>query len=159
MATTIPPPPAPPNFPNVTPHPNRHQCKGAHTWAHSQHITVLKHHFVNIQYGWGMQSTEAWKINLPQTWHNNIIRAQSYPHYPKIYTRPAQASQCKGGPYAHPQHVKELKHFVNIWYGCGMQSKGVWSLNHDITIQRLGKSTCLKHDIQHHLGSAIHPLS
>ena len=41
----------------TTTHPNRYQCKGAHTYAHSQHITVLKH-FVNIQYGCGMQSTE-----------------------------------------------------------------------------------------------------
>jgi hypothetical protein len=35
----------------------------------------------------------------------------------------------------------------HVTYGCGMQSKGVWSLNHDITLQRLGKSTCLKYDI------------
>jgi hypothetical protein len=26
-----------------------------------------------------------------------------------------------------------LKHCVYIWHGCGMHSKRVWSLNHDIT--------------------------
>jgi hypothetical protein len=31
-------------------------------------------------------------------------------------------------PYAHPQHLKVLKHFVYIHYGCGMQSMGVGSL-------------------------------
>ena len=42
-------------------------------------------------------------------------------------------------PYAHPQHLKLLKHFVYIQYGCGMQSMGVCSLNHDLTTSyRLG---------------------
>ncbi len=42
-------------------------------------------------------------------------------------------------PYAHPQHLKVLKHFVFIQYGCGMQSMGVFSLNHDTaTSYRLG---------------------
>ena len=44
-------------------------------------------------------------------------------------------------PYAHPhpQHLKVLKHFVYIQYGCGMQSMGVCSLNHDTaTSYRLG---------------------
>jgi hypothetical protein len=36
-------------------------------------------------------------------------------------------------PYAHPQHLKVIKHFVYIQYGCGMQSMGVCSLNLDTT--------------------------
>ena len=36
-------------------------------------------------------------------------------------------------PYAHPHHLKVLKHFVYIQYGCGMQLMGVFSLNHDTT--------------------------
>jgi hypothetical protein len=36
-------------------------------------------------------------------------------------------------PYAHPQHLKVLNHFVYIQYGCGMQSMGVSILNHDTT--------------------------
>jgi hypothetical protein len=42
-------------------------------------------------------------------------------------------------PYAHPQHLKVLRLFVYIQYGCGMQSMGVFSLNHDTaTSYRLG---------------------
>ena len=44
-------------------------------------------------------------------------------------------------PYTHPQHLKVLKHFVYIQYGCGMQSMEVFSLNHDTnttTSHRLG---------------------
>ncbi len=37
-------------------------------------------------------------------------------------------------PYDHPQHIKVLKHFVYIWYGCWMWFIGLWSLNHDLTI-------------------------
>ncbi len=42
-------------------------------------------------------------------------------------------------PYTHPQYLKVLKHFVYIQYGCGMQSMGVCSLNHETaTSYRLG---------------------
>jgi hypothetical protein len=42
-------------------------------------------------------------------------------------------------PYVHPQHLKVLKHYVNIQYGCGMESMGVFSLKHDTTTSyRLG---------------------
>ena len=40
-------------------------------------------------------------------------------------------------PCAHPQHMKVLKHFLYIQYGCGMQSVVVYSLNHD-TITSFG---------------------
>jgi hypothetical protein len=41
--------------------------------------------------------------------------------------------------HAHPKHLKVLKHFVYIQYGCGMLSMGVCSLNHDTTTSyRLG---------------------
>jgi hypothetical protein len=36
-------------------------------------------------------------------------------------------------PYAHPQHIKVLKHIVCILYGCGLQSEASCSLNHDTT--------------------------
>jgi hypothetical protein len=42
-------------------------------------------------------------------------------------------------PYAHPQHLKVLKHFVYIQHGCGMKLMRVCSLNHDTaTSCRLG---------------------
>ena len=37
-------------------------------------------------------------------------------------------------PYAHPQHMKVLKHIVYFQYGCGMQSVVAYSLNHDTTM-------------------------
>ncbi len=37
-------------------------------------------------------------------------------------------------PYAHPQHMKLLKHFLYIQYGCEMQSVVAYSLNHDTTM-------------------------
>jgi hypothetical protein len=53
-----------------------------------------------------------------------------------------QRYQRKGAPsYAHPRHLKVLKRFVFIQYqyGCGMQSMGACSLNHDTTTSyRLG---------------------
>ena len=42
-------------------------------------------------------------------------------------------------PYAHPQHMEVLKHFVYIQYGYGIQSEVVYSLNHDTsTIRSFG---------------------
>jgi len=42
-----------------------------------------------------------------------------------------------------PQHLKVLKHFVYIQYGCGMWSMGVCSLNHDTaTSYRLVHTPC-----------------
>jgi len=35
--------------------------------------------------------------------------------------------------HTHPQHLKVFIHVVYIQYGCGMQSMGVCSLNHDTT--------------------------
>jgi len=43
-------------------------------------------------------------------------------------------------PNAHLQHLKVLKLFVYIQYGCGMQTMRVFSLNHDAaTSYRAGK--------------------
>ncbi len=69
----------------------------------------------------------------PQPWHYNITRAQPYPYYAKNHTHLHRHNRVRVHPYAHPQHMKVLKHFIYIWYGCEMQSTGVWSLNHDIT--------------------------
>jgi hypothetical protein len=44
-------------------------------------------------------------------------------------------------PYAHPQHLKVLKEFVYIQYGCGMQLMEAVGLNHDTTASyRLGSA-------------------
>ena len=72
---------------------------------------------------------------LPQPWHHNIIPAWPYPMSSKIQPH----LHTYYGYNAHPQHLKVLKHFVYIQCGCGMQSMGVFSLNHDTTTSyRLG---------------------
>jgi len=75
----------------------------------------------------------------PQPWHRNIIQARPYPIFPKTHLHLHTYYSIRMHPYAHLQHLKVLRHFVYIQYGCGMQSMGVWSLNHDTTTSyRLG---------------------
>jgi hypothetical protein len=75
----------------------------------------------------------------PQPWHRNIIQARPYPIFPILHPHLHTYYSIRMHPYAHPQHLKVLKHFVYIQYGCGMQSMGVWSLNNDTaTSYRLG---------------------
>ena len=49
----------------------------------------------------------------------------------KIHNHLQRHISVRVHPHVHPQHIKVLKHIVYIWYGCGMQSTGLWSLNHD----------------------------
>ena len=37
-------------------------------------------------------------------------------------------------PNAIPQHMKVLKHFIYMYYGCVMQNGDVYSLNNDTTM-------------------------
>jgi hypothetical protein len=53
---------------------------------------------------------------------------------------PAGPLSVRVHPYAHPQHMKVLNHFLYIQYGCGMKSGMVYSLNHD-TITSFGLQT------------------
>jgi len=108
-------------------------------YAHPQHLKVLKR-FVYTQYGCGMHSMGVFSLN-----HDTAI-ATSYrighshtPHFPKIHLHLHMYYSIRMHPYAHPQHLKVLKHFVYTQYGCGMHSMGVCSLNHDTTTSyRLG---------------------
>jgi hypothetical protein len=69
----------------------------------------------------------------PQPWHHNIIQTQPYSIFPKIHPHLHMYYGIRVHPYAHPQHLKVLKHFLYIQYGCGIQSMGVGSLSHDTT--------------------------
>ena len=61
------------------------------------------------------------------------------PRFPKIHPRLHIYYSIRMHPYAHPQHLKVLKHFVYIQYGCGMLLMGIGSLNHGTTtLYRLG---------------------
>jgi hypothetical protein len=106
-----------------------------HTYAHPQHLKVLKH-FPYIQYGCWMQSMGVCSLN-----HDT---ATSYRlGYTPFPLKSPPTCTCNTAImmhlYAHPQHLKVLKHFPYIEYGCWMQSMGVCSLNHDTaTSYRLG---------------------
>ena len=56
------------------------------------------------------------------------------PNFTKIHPNLYGRNSAKVHPYAHPQHLKVLKYFLYIQYGCGMQSMGVCSLKHDTAI-------------------------
>jgi len=124
-----------PISPKTHPHLHTYYSIRMHPYAHSQYLKVLKH-FLYIQYGCGMQS-----IGVCSLYHDT---ATSYRlgHTPFSHKSPPTCicnTAIMMHPYAHPQHLKVLKHFLCIQYGCGMQSMGVWSLNHDTTTSyRLG---------------------
>jgi hypothetical protein len=125
-----------PIFPYIHPHLHMYYSIRMHPYAHPQHLKVLKL-FVYPIWMW-----DAINGGLkPQPWHPNIIQAWPYPIFPKPPSPPAHVIQLLMHPYVHPQHLKVLKLFVYIQYGCGMQSMGVFSLNHDTnttTSHRLG---------------------
>ncbi len=77
-------------------------------------------------------------LKLLQSLHY-IIQARPYPIFPKTQPHLHTYYSIRMHPYAHPQHLKMLIHFVYIQYGCGMQSMGVWNLYNDTTTSyRLG---------------------
>ncbi len=98
-------------------------------------------------YECGMQSTGVWSLN------HVIISSLGPSHIPQFSKNQKSTPTCTGitrvvrvhphnSIYAQtihshsPQHIKVQKlfeHCVYMWYGCGMQSTGVWSLNHDTT--------------------------
>jgi hypothetical protein len=117
-------------FLNSTPDLHRRNSVRVHPYGHPQHIKVLKH-CVYICHGCGKQSVWVFSLNHDITTSLGLGLSSIF-----LKSTPAPALQrnsVRVHPYAHPQHIKVLKHFVNIWHGCGMQSVQVCSLNHDIT--------------------------
>ena len=100
-------------------------------YAHPQRIKVLNHSV----YKWfvcGIQSMEVCSLNHDTTTSYRLS------HTPFFLKLPPPAHVLHGirvHPYAHPQHLKVLNHFVYIQYGCGIQSMGVCS--HTPTSYRL----------------------
>ena len=106
-----------------------------HPYAHTQHLKVQKH-FAYIFYGCGVQSMGAFSLNHDTT---TSYRLSHTPFSLKFIPTCTRLTAIRMYPYAHPQHLKMLKHFVYILYGCGMQSMGFFSFNHDTTTSyRLG---------------------
>jgi hypothetical protein len=116
-----------PNFPKCGPNLHRYNSVSVHPYAHPQHMKVLEHFISNMDVGcsqrWFTASTMTPQCNL----------GSALPQFSKMWPSPAQIYSVRVHPYAHPQHVKVLKHFIYIQYGRGMQSVVVYSLNHDTT--------------------------
>jgi hypothetical protein len=123
-----------PICPKTHPHLHTYYSMRIHPYAHPQHLKVLKH-FVYIHYRCGMQSMGVWSLNHDTA---TSYRLGNTPF--SLKSTPTWTTAIMMHPYAHPQHLKVLKHFIYIQYGCGMQSMRVFCLNHDTaTSHRVGK--------------------
>jgi hypothetical protein len=113
----------------LTPHLKRYISVRVHPYVHPQHLKELKHFVYMTWLG------DAVSGGLePQPWSYNITLT---PNFPKIHPHPNGHNSVRVHPYAHPQHLKVLKHCAYICHGWGMQSLVVWSLNH-VTATSLG---------------------
>ncbi len=108
-----------PNFPKFGPNLHRYNSVRVHPYAHPKHPIWM----------WDAVSGGL----QPQPWHHNVIWALPYPNFSKFCPHLHRYNSVRVHPYTHPQHMKVLKHFLYIQYGCGMQSVVVYSLNHDTT--------------------------
>ena len=106
-----------------------------HPYAHPNHVKWLKH-FLYIQYGCKKQSGVFYSL---KTWHHDVTGALPYPQISKFRPHLHTCNSVKVHPYAHPQHMKWLKHFQCIQYRCKKQSEVVYSLKHD-TMMLIGLS-------------------
>jgi hypothetical protein len=95
------------------------QCEG-YPYAYPQHMNVLKH-FLYIQYGCG---EEVSGILQPQPCQHVIISPPPSPDYPNLGQLGQQCNSARVHPYAYPQHMNVLKHFLCIQYGCGEEVSG-----------------------------------
>jgi hypothetical protein len=84
---------------------------------------------------------EGLSLNHDITSSSLRLRSQVNPKILKIHPLPAQEYTLRVDPYARQQHVKVLKHFAYISYGCGIHSTGGLSLNHGITSSLRLRST------------------
>ena len=77
-----------------------------------------------------MHSKCVWSLNHDNTTSLGLGLSPSFlKSTPDLH----RCNSVRAHTYVHPQHIKVLKHCVYTWHGCGMHSKCVWSLNHDIT--------------------------
>ena len=70
-----------------------------------------------------------WGGLQPQQWYHYVVLAPPDPNFPK-FAPPLYRDNCvRVHPNTFPQHMKVLKHFICMYYGCVMQSGVVYSLN------------------------------
>ncbi len=117
-------------------HPHLHKHISPH--ANPHHIKMLSKPFQFIWYRLGVQLLGVWSLN------HDILASLVLCHTPVFQKSPPTADtyQLRVHPHANLHHIKVLKPFLYVQYEWGVQSLGVWSLNHDITITTsLGLST------------------
>ena len=111
--------------------PDLHRRNGIRVdaYTHPQHIKVLKH-FIYIQDGYGMLFIGVLSLNHHIT---TLLGLSPTPIFHKSILNLHRHNGIMVDPYAHSQHIKMLRHFLYIQYGCGMQSEASCSLNHHNT--------------------------
>ncbi len=93
-----------------------------------------------------------WSLNCDLT---ALLGLSYVPNLPEIHPHLHRQNSVRVHPFAHPQYIKVLKHFVYTWFGCGMQSAGLWSLNHDLTTSLGLSHTPILPKINSHLQRCI----
>jgi len=88
-------------------------------------MKVLKH-FICMYYGCVMQSGVVYSLNNDTT---TSFWLRLTPIFQNLPPPPAQYTCVRVHPNAIPQHMKVLKHFIYMDYGCVMQSGVVYSHN------------------------------
>jgi hypothetical protein len=99
-------------------------------------MKVIKH-FIYVYYGCVMQSGVVYSLNkdtMMSFWLRQIPIFQNL-------APPLHHHNCvRVHPNAIPQHMKVLKHFIYMYYGCVMQSGVVYSLNKNDTKMSFGST-------------------
>ncbi len=124
-----------PNFSKFCPHTlHKNYSVRVNPYAHSHHIKVLNlKHFVYIQQGCEMQSLWLFSAStMTAQCHSGSAITQIFKNWP-LASYLHMYYSVRVNPYAHPQHIKVLKHIECILYGCGLQSEASCSINHDTT--------------------------
>ena len=107
-------------------------CWGHIPYAHPQHIKVVKH-FVYVWHRYKINLDWVYSFNHPiSPWFvawdlpRSLANSKSLVNLSSHYV-------LRTHPYAHPQHMKVVKHFVYVWHWCEIDLGWVYSLNHRIS--------------------------
>ena len=111
-----------PNFPEIHPHLQRHNSVRLHPNAHLHQMKLPKD-FVIYDMDVGCSLQGVWSLNHAIT---TSLGLRPTPIFVKSTPDLQRRNSVRVHPYTHQQHIKVLKHFVYIWYRCGVQSTGVW---------------------------------
>ena len=109
-----------------------------HPYAHPQHMKVVKR-FVCIWHWYGTNLGCVYSLNhltspLLVAWKLLRILALTS----KSLVSMSSCNVARTHPYAHPQHMKVVKHFVYVWHWC----ESIW-------VGFTAPITALHHDLKH----------